>query len=270
MNHLVEPEPPRGMAQPVAEGIRRIVAANPGPMTYHGTNTYLVEEAGGIVVIDPGPDDPVHLAAILGAADGRIARILLTHAHADHIGNLAPLRTATGAPVWARAPEATPDEVPADGDRIGGLGVVHTPGHAPDHICFATSGAILFTGDHVMGWSTSVVPPPPRGDMVAYLASLERLLSRDDRLYLPGHGPAIETPQAYVASLIARRVDREAAILRTLERGPASAAGISARLYPTLPAALRGAAEANVRAHLAKLAQERRVAETDGTWQLGP
>src|SRR5690606_34121151 len=129
MQHLTEPEPLRGAATEVGPGIRRIVAANPGPMTYHGTNTWLVEEPDGITVIDPGPDDPAHLDAVVAAGGGRITRILLSHSHADHLGNLAALRRATGAPVWALAPEAAPDVVPAEGDAIGGLTVLHTPGH---------------------------------------------------------------------------------------------------------------------------------------------
>ena len=175
MNHLTEPEPPRGAAIEVGPGIRRIVAGNPGPMTYHGTNTYLVEEADGLAVIDPGPADAAHLEAVLAAAEGRIARILLTHSHTDHIGNLAGLRRATGAPVVAFGPEAAPDLLPGHGEPIGGLSVLHTPGHAPDHLCFARADGVLFTGDHVMGWSSTMVPPPPRGDMAAYLDSLDGL-----------------------------------------------------------------------------------------------
>lgn len=270
MEHLTEPEPLRGQPVEVGPGIRRIVAANPGPMTYHGTNTYLVDDADGVCVIDPGPADPAHLAAVLAAGGGRIARILLTHSHADHIGNLAELRRATGARVWASAPEALPDTVPADGTPIGALSVLHTPGHAPDHLCFVRDDGTLFTGDHVMGWSSTVVPPPPRGDMAAYLASLERLRARNDRRYLPGHGPAVPAPQAYVAALIARRHDREAAILRALARGPSDAGAMTGRLYATVPPALRRAAELNLRAHLLKLAAEGRVAETGGLWRLAP
>jgi glyoxylase-like metal-dependent hydrolase (beta-lactamase superfamily II) len=270
MNHLSETEPPRGQPTEVAPGVRRIVAGNPGPMTYHGTNTFLVDEADGIVVIDPGPADRAHLEAVLAATGGRVARILLTHSHADHLGNLADLRAATGAPVWARAPEARPDVAPEDGARIGGLTAIHTPGHAPDHLCFAGADGVLFTGDHVMGWSTTVVAPPPRGDMAAYVANLERLLARDDRLYLPAHGPAIPAPQAYLASLIERRHDRERAILRALTRGPSESGEIAGRMYAAVPPGLRRAAELNVRAHLWKLAAEGLVVETDGIWALAP
>ena len=268
MPHLTEPEPLRGVATEVGPGIRRIVAANPGPMTYHGTNTWLVEEPDGITVIDPGPDDPAHLDAVVAAGGGRITRILLSHSHADHLGNLAALRRATGAPVWALAPEAAPDVVPAEGDAIGGLTVLHTPGHALDHLCFGRDDGVLFTGDHVMGWSTSMVPPPPYGDMAAYLASLEGLLLRDDRRYLSGHGPAIETPHAYVAHLLARRLDRERAILSVLSRAPSASREIVGRLYATLPPGLRRAAELNVLAHLWKLAGEDQVVETGGIWSL--
>ncbi len=268
MNHLTEPEPLRGTPIPTGPGILRIVAPNPGPMTYHGTNTYLVEDAGGLAVIDPGPADAAHLEAVLAAGEGRIRRILLSHSHGDHLGNLADLRRATGAEVWALGPEASPDAIPEDGAAIGGLTAVYTPGHSPDHLCFARPDGVLFTGDHVMGWSSTMVPPPPRGDMGAYLASLQLLLDRPDRCYLPGHGPAIEIPHAYVADLLARRIDRERAILAALARGPQPSGDIANRLYASLAPGLRRAAELNVRAHLWKLEGDGLVVEDGGTWTI--
>ncbi len=268
MIYLTEPEPLRGEAVEVLPGIRRIVAANPGLMTYHGTNTFLVEEPDGIAVIDPGPADPAHLDSVLTAAAGRIARILLTHTHRDHVGNLAALRQATGAPVWALSPAAEPDMVPEDGAAIGGFVAVYTPGHAADHVCFSRPGEVLFSGDHVMGWSSTVVPPPPGGDMIAYLASLRRLLAGDEACYLPGHGPAITDPRPFVAELLDRKLDREHQVLGALAAGRTDAASITARLY-SVPPGLRRAAELSVLAHLAKLEAEGSVVRDGETWRMG-
>jgi glyoxylase-like metal-dependent hydrolase (beta-lactamase superfamily II) len=271
LRFLTEPEPARGQAVSVAPGIRRIVAANPGPMTYHGTNTYLVEEDDGVTVIDPGPDDPNHLAALLAAAGGRIARIVFTHRHGDHVGAVMGLKAATGAPVMGKAhrdsrhPE--PDAVVAEGDRIGRLAVVHTPGHASDHLCFARNDGILFSGDHVMSWNSSIVSPPD-GDMAAFFASLERLLSRDDKLFLPGHGPPLSDPRRLVRSLLGHRRMREAAILRAIGERPLTTAEIVERLYGNVETVLKPAAERNVAAHLEKLQTERRAAAEgeSGRW----
>src|SRR5262249_28918630 len=153
---LTEPEPPRGTALPIAPGIARIVAPNPGPMTYHGTNTYLIEGADGTTVMDPGPDDAGHVNAILGATRGRVGAILLSHTHRDHAGAVRALRAASGAQVQAfhsgADPSFAPDIPLADGDAACGWTVLHTPGHAADHLCFARDG-VLFSADHVMSWS---------------------------------------------------------------------------------------------------------------------
>ena len=155
-----------------------------------------------------------------------------------------------------------------DGGEIAGLVAVHTPGHAPDHICLARADGLLFTGDHVMSWSTTVVPPPPRGNMVAFFASLRRLIARDDRLYLPGHGPALPDPRAYVQDLLSRREAREAAIARALGPNAISTAELMDRLYSKVDPILRRAAERNVMSHLVKLEAEGR-AERDGeSWRL--
>lgn len=194
MPFLVEPEPPRGVALPVMPGIARVVAPNPGVMTYHGTNTYLIDTPDGCVVLDPGPNDAGHVRAILAAASGPIAHILLSHTHRDHLGAVAALRQVTGAPVHAYgrngAPGFAPDLPLNDGDVVAGLTALRTPGHASDHLCFAAADGTLFSADHVMSWSSSVISPLD-GDMAAYFASLRRLLARDDRLYLPGHGPPL-------------------------------------------------------------------------------
>ncbi len=269
MELLTEPEPARGVPLPVLPGISRIVAPNPGPMTYHGTNTWLIEEEGGLTVLDPGPDDAVHVAAILAAAP-RIGRILLTHAHRDHIGALAALRAASGAPVFAFAGAAAPDHPLAEADAVGAWRVLHTPGHAADHLCFARADGVVFSGDHVMGWSTSVVGPP-QGDMAAYMAGLARLLDRDDQVFLCGHGPLIAAPRtppgAHVAALLAHRQQREAMVLAALAAGAATPREIVGVVYAGLAPRLVAAAERNVAAHLAKLEAEGRAEEREGLWR---
>ncbi len=258
---LTEPEPTRGVALPVAPGIRRIVAGNPGPMTYHGTNTYLIDTDDGVFVLDPGPDDAGHLSAIL-AASGRVAGILLSHGHSDHVGALPALAAATGAPVFS-ASGAFGTAV-GDGDPVGEWTALATPGHAPDHLCFAR-GDTVFSADHVMSFSSSVVAPP-EGDMAAYMAGLRRMLARDDRLLLPGHGPPITEPRALVSALLEHRLAREAAIVALLQGGRQTPAAIVAALYFALDPRLRAAAEASVLAHLLKLRAEGAATERNGVW----
>jgi glyoxylase-like metal-dependent hydrolase (beta-lactamase superfamily II) len=268
---LTENAPERGVALPVASGIRRIVAPNAGPMTYHGTNTWLVDEPDGVVVIDPGPDDAAHVAAILAATGGQVARILLTHTHPDHLGATAALQAATGAPVsaWAKPwfRGFTPTHGIADGERIGSLTALHTPGHASDHLCFACDDGVVFTGDHVMSWSTSIVSPPD-GDMAAYMASLRSLLARDDRLYLPGHGPPLPEPAALVRGMLSHRIAREAAVLRALEAGPRTEADLVEALYTGLAAHLVPAARRSILAHLRKLEADGKVEREGEAWRL--
>ena len=270
MAFLSEPEPQRLVATPACPGVRRMVAPNPGPMTYHGTNTWLVEGEDGLTVIDPGPDDPAHLAAI--AALGPIARIVLTHTHPDHLAGAPALQRLTGAPIhaWARpwAPGFAPDQAVADGQAVGPLAALHTPGHASDHLCFAlTNQPVLFTGDHVMSWSTSVVSPPD-GDMAAYMASLRRLLGRGDALYLCGHGPPLPNPAPLVRAMLAHRAGREASILAALVRAPATDEDLVAALYAGLDAHLVPAARRSVLAHLGKLEREQRAALVGAHWQV--
>ena len=269
MGFLSEPEPRRGLALPVQPGIRRVVAPNPSAMTYWGTNTYLVDTPGGVLVLDPGPDDPMHVQAVLSQAGAPVIGILLTHAHHDHLGALAAIRAATGAPVSAWHDPAVPGFVPdvalRDGDAAAGWVAVHTPGHAADHVCFVRDDGTVFSGDHVMGWSSSVVSPPG-GSMGDYLASLQRMLARDDQAYLPGHGPAIPTPRPFVRALLSHRVMRERAIADVLDTTPQTAASITARLYAGISPALKRAAERNVVAHLLKLRDDGRAMEHAGGW----
>ncbi|WP_066662194.1 MULTISPECIES: MBL fold metallo-hydrolase [unclassified Sphingomonas] len=262
-----------GVVEQVEPLVARILAANPSPFTYTGTQTYLVGTTD-LAVIDPGPDLPEHLDALIAAiADRPVRAILCTHTHRDHSPASRPLAAATGAPIIGCAPLAldddgprsdaafdrdyAPDHVLADGERVSGdgwtLSVVATPGHTSNHLCFALveSGA-LFTGDHIMGWSTSVVAPPD-GDMGAYMASLDKLLARDDRVYYPAHGPAVTTPQRLARRMIGHRKQREGQILRLIDQQIGAIPDMVARMYVGLDPRLTGAAGRSVLAHLIDL-----------------
>lgn len=266
-----------GEPAPMAPGVQRIVANNPGPFTFKGTNTYLVGTET-LAVIDPGPDDPAHRDAILAAAKGRpITHVLITHTHRDHVDGLAALQEATGARSYGygrrqfatqmkgTSPSGTefidqdfaPDVVVQDGDVISGpdwalLGL-HTPGHAPDHLCFELRDqGVIFSGDHVMGWNTTVIAPP-EGHMASYLASLERLLERQGEIYLPGHGGQIETPQRAVKAYLLHRQWREQAVLRAVRGGVGSIRDIVRLIYPDLSDKLITAASLSVQAHVEHL-----------------
>jgi glyoxylase-like metal-dependent hydrolase (beta-lactamase superfamily II) len=274
MPYIIEGElPPYGEALIVSPLIRRIVARNPGPMTYTGSGTYIVGH-GTVAVIDPGPNIDAHVQAILSATQGEtISHIVITHTHRDHSPAAVPLKAASGALVVGcsalvihddgpRSDEAfdqtyVPDHVLADGDAISGpdwtLAAVHTPGHTSNHNCYAlVQEQALFTGDHVMGWSTTVVSPPD-GDMAAYLASLRKLLDRDETVYYPTHGKPIETPHRFVRALLAHRKLREAQILNNLKAGANTIPEMVAVLYATTAKILHGAAGRSMLAHLEDL-----------------
>ncbi|WP_338446223.1 MBL fold metallo-hydrolase [Pelagerythrobacter marensis] len=288
------PKPwPTGKAERPEPLVRRVLAPNPSPYTYTGTQTYIVGDAGRVAVIDPGPDDEAHIAAILEALDGaEVAAIMCTHTHRDHSPGARPLAAETGAPVVGCAPLAldrdvldawgpradasfdsdyAPDRVLEDGEAMTGPGwtlrAVHTPGHTSNHLCFALeeTGA-LFTGDHVMGWSTSVVVPPD-GDMGEYMGSLERLHARDDRVYYPAHGPAVDKPRQLVRGMIGHRRQRENQILRLLGDAPLAAADFVSRMYKGLDPRLHGAAEMSVTAHLLDLERRGLVGRSGDIWQ---
>ncbi|MGH7154606.1 MAG: MBL fold metallo-hydrolase [Acetobacteraceae bacterium] len=274
MAFLTEPEPERGAVLPVLPGVSRIVAANPGPMTYHGTNTYLIEAADGLVVLDPGPDEPAHVDAILRATGGKVDLILVSHTHHDHVGALPALQDATGAPTAGYRESAIdsfdPDTKLDDGDRIAGMPAIYTPGHASDHLCYefhARDGStVLFSADHVMSWNSSVVSPPG-GDMRAYFGSLKRMLDRQDDIFLPGHGPPLPEPRKLTRALLFHRMERERSILARVTKAPVSVTALRAVLYSQTHPRLQRAAERNVLAHLLKLEAEGKVMRDGEIWR---
>jgi glyoxylase-like metal-dependent hydrolase (beta-lactamase superfamily II) len=275
MSFLTEAEPERGSKLAVLPGVSRIVANNPGPMTYYGTNTYLIDTPDGLAVLDPGPEGhPEHVDAILRHTEGRVALILVSHTHHDHVGAVAALKAATGASTAGfrtSALDAFDPDIKLDhGASIAGMTALHTPGHAADHICYALRGAngdrIVFSADHVMSWSTSIVSPPG-GNMKDYFASLNLLLSRDDDVYLPGHGPLLRDPRSLARAMLTHRMLREQSIARKLADGPADSRAIMDALYAQLDPRLKRAAERNVLAHLLKLETEGKAVRDGEIWQ---
>ncbi|MEQ1494227.1 MAG: MBL fold metallo-hydrolase [Novosphingobium sp.] len=301
------PKPwPTGQSELCEPLIRRVLAPNASPYTFTGTQTYIVGARDQVAVIDPGPADfgtggepspfkgadtngAGHVDAILAAVGGaRIAAILCTHTHRDHSPAAAPLKEATGAPIIGCAPLVlsddgpradsafdrtyAPDRVLADGERISGpdwtIEAVATPGHTSNHLCYAVleSGA-LFTGDHVMAWSTSVVSPPD-GDMAAYMASLQKLYEREDKVLYPAHGPAITRPRQLVRGMLGHRRSREKQILRLLEAGPQEIPQFVSAMYKGLDLRLHGAAGRSVLAHLYDLRNRGLTTEENETWRL--
>jgi glyoxylase-like metal-dependent hydrolase (beta-lactamase superfamily II) len=281
-------EPRHGEAVAVAPQVLRVTAPNAGPFTFHGTNSYVVGTRS-LAVIDPGPDDEGHLAALLSAIDGRpVSHILVSHTHRDHSPLAARLAAATGALVLAEGPhrparplaigetnpldasadmDFRPDRMLADSELVEGDGwalrTVLTPGHAANHAAFALEDSgILFSADHVMAWATTIVAPPD-GAMADYMTSLDRLLTRDDRLYLPGHGGPVANPAAFVRGLRAHRRMRERAILERIAQGDRTIPEIVAAIYRDTDPRLHGAAGLSVLAHLEDLCASGAVV-TDG------
>lgn len=279
---------PVGIAEPLEALVARVLAPNPSPYTYTGTQTYLVGSTD-VAVIDPGPADDAHVAAIVASIADRPTRaIMCTHTHRDHSPAAAPLARLTGAPIVGCAPltleddgpradaafdvDYAPDRVLADGEQVVGDGWmltgVATPGHTSNHLCFALAGTgALFTGDHVMGWSTTVVSPPD-GDMADYMASMALLLDRDDRIYYPAHGPAIENPHRLVRGMMGHRKQREGQILRLVEGGTGAIEDMVPSMYKGLDPRLYGAAGRSVLAHLIELERQGRVARSGDQWKI--
>ena len=297
----IPPKPwPTGLAEQVEPLVRRVLAPNPSPYTFTGTETYIVGAGSEVAVIDPGPagtgeaghadtNGQGHIGAILAAiGDAKLVAIVCTHTHRDHSPAAAPLKAATGAPIIGCAPLVladdgpradaafdptyAPDRILADGERISGEGwtleAVATPGHTSNHLCYSLveSGA-LFTGDHVMGWSTSVVSPPD-GDMAAYMQSLQKLHDRTDRVLYPAHGPAVDNPRQLVRGMMGHRRQRESQIVRLLGEGPQQIPAMVTRMYKGLDPRLAGAAGRSVLAHLLDLERQCRVVRSGEIWTI--
>ena len=279
-----------GAVEETAPGVRRIICPNPSAFTFRGTNTYIIGR-GKVAVMDPGPEDAAHLAAILAATEGEtITHVVITHTHRDHSPGARPLVAATGAMTYGFGPHMTPPDAGGeggdhgfhpdvrvgDGERIEGDGwaleALHTPGHCANHLCFALDGGegktgVLFSADHVMSWSTSVVSPPD-GDMADYMRSLARLQARDDTMLLPGHGPAITDPKPFLAALAAHRQEREALVLEALRAaGRATPAELVPPVYGALDPRLVGPAGRSLLSHLIKLEGEGQVRREGEAWQ---
>ena len=276
---------PYAKLEELEPGIARVLAHNPSAFTYYGTQTYLIGTRQ-LAVIDPGPDLPEHIDALEVAIGGRdVVAIMCTHTHRDHSPAARPLAERTDAPIIGCAPLAletvgpradasfdgdySPDRVLDDGDllEIDGetVAAVATPGHTSNHLCFAYRGA-LFSGDHVMGWSTTVVVPPD-GDMAAYMASLDKLRQRDDRVYYPAHGPAVTNPQQYVRHLVGHRMQREKQIVGLIGDQAREIPDIVANAYPGLDPRLTVAAGGSVLAHLVDLERRGLVERQGEAWK---
>ncbi|MDP3895088.1 MAG: MBL fold metallo-hydrolase [Mesorhizobium sp.] len=271
-------EPSYGTPVPVAPGVARLTVNNPSAFTFHGTNSYIVG-AETLAIVDPGPEDDAHYTALIAAIAGRpVSHIFVSHTHRDHSPLARRLQAATGAIVAAEGPhrsarplrigelnpldasadtEFAPDLVLADDRLVSGDGwamrTIHTPGHAANHVVFALEGTgVLFSADHVMAWATSIVAPPD-GAMSDYMESLERMLARDDRIYLPGHGGPVRKPRAFVRGLRTHRRMRERAILERLRGGDRTIPEMVAAIYRDTDPRLHGAAGLSVLAHLEDL-----------------
>ena len=281
-------EPAYGEAVTVAPDVLRLTVNNPGPYTFHGTNSYLVGR-DCLAVIDPGPDDDAHFRALVKAIAGRrVSHIFVTHTHRDHSPLAARLKAETGAIVLAQGPHRParalrvgetnpldasadtafrPDRALSENELVQGDGwamrTVLTPGHAANHAAFALEGSgILFAGDHVMGWATTVVAPPD-GNMADYMASLDRLIERDDRLLLPGHGGPVSAPRTFMRGLKAHRKMRERAVLERIRNGDRTIGAMVEAIYRDTDPRLHGAAGLSVLAHLEDLVR-RGLVKTDG------
>jgi glyoxylase-like metal-dependent hydrolase (beta-lactamase superfamily II) len=301
------PKPwPTGRSEQCEPLVRRVLAPNASPYTFTGTQTYIVGAGDEVAVIDPGPADfgaggapsPFkgadtngvgHVEAILAAVgSAKITAILCTHTHRDHSPAAAPLKEATGAAIIGCAPLVlnddgpradsafdrtyAPDRVLSDGECVSGpdwtIKAVATPGHTSNHLCYSlTQSGALFTGDHVMAWSTSVVSPPD-GDMAAYMASLAKLYDRDDKVLYPAHGPAVTKPRQLVRGMLGHRRSREKQILRLLEKGPQAIPDFVSAMYKGLDPRLHGAAGRSVLAHLIDLRNRGIAGATGDAWRL--
>jgi len=277
-----------GYVEEVLPGIRRLLCNNPSPFTFKGTMSYIIGE-GQVAIVDPGPDNEAHIAALLDAVRGEsVTHIFVTHTHRDHSPAVPKIKAATGARVFAEGPHRAarplhtgeinplegsgdmafrPDQILADGEVVTGPGwtieAVATPGHTANHMAFAFKEAdVLFSGDHVMAWSTSIVAPPD-GAMSDYMASLHKLAKREEPIYLPGHGPAVRDARRFVPYYIRHREAREASILHRLAKGATDIPTLVRAIYIGIDARLVKAAGLSVLAHLEDMVRRGLVA-TEG------
>lgn len=280
-----------GVAEQVSPLIRRVIANNPGAFTLFGTGTYIVG-SGRVAIIDPGPDDADHVAALLKAVEGEeVSHIVVTHTHRDHSPAAKHVKAATGAPIWGCGPHGSgrpeaagesveegadndyaPDVKMDDGDVLQGQGwtleALYTPGHTSNHTCFRlVEENALFSGDHVMGWSTTIVSPPD-GDMRRYMASLQKLIDRSETRYWPTHAGPIEQPQDFVRQLLEHRHGRERQIVDCLKAGPSTIPAMVETMYTDVPQMLHRAAARSVLSHLIHMSEDGRVKVAEGA--LGP
>jgi len=280
----LEFDPSHGNAVRIGDGIRRITATNSGPFTFHGTNTFIVG-TDHLAIIDPGPNDPAHVEAILRAVgSAEISHIIVTHTHGDHSPAAATLKVKTGAKTYGEGPhrpardlfigeknpfdassdmDFQPDVILADGDTIEGsdwsLEAIATPGHTANHMCFALAQEdLLFSGDHVMGWSTSIVAPPD-GSMSDYMASLERLMARSDGQLVPAHGGPVDRVSDYLSDLKTHRRGREQAVLDQLAAGEQIITDMVRAIYTEISEKLHPAAALSMLAHLEDLVSREEV-----------
>ncbi len=275
-----------GQLQQVAPGVRRLLCNNPGPFTWRGTNTWIIGE-GRVAVLDPGPEDAAHTQAILEALNGeQVSHILVSHTHRDHSPGAAALVAATGAQTYGFGPHMTagsggdeafsPNVRVADGEEIAGDGwrltALHTPGHCSNHLAFAMAGnGVLFSADHVMSWSSTVVSPPD-GSMRDYMNSLAKLRAREgmDSLYLPGHGPPLPEPMPFLDALATHRRRREARVVAALrDVGRATAVALVGPVYGPMDPKLIGAASRSLLANLIMLEEEGVVKREGDEWVMG-
>jgi glyoxylase-like metal-dependent hydrolase (beta-lactamase superfamily II) len=284
-------EAPHGVVQRLSARVERLLANNPGIFTFRGTGVYILGNGGAVAVIDPGPDLPAHLDALKHALEGRrVSHILVTHTHLDHSPAARFLKEWSGAKIHAFGPHPamrdehgvaveeggdvnfTPDVLVKDGEILEADGFsiecVFTPGHTSNHMCYALrEEKSLFSGDHVMGWSTSVIVPPD-GDMRAYLASLRKLLTRDDEIYYPTHGAPVIAPRALVQDYLDHRLAREEQILACIADGADTIPLMVARIYAQIDPRLHPAASRSVLAHLIQLTQDGHLREEAGRYSL--
>jgi glyoxylase-like metal-dependent hydrolase (beta-lactamase superfamily II) len=280
---------PYGKIVQISPLIRRVLAKNPSPFTYVGTGTYIIGAGQTVAVIDPGPDEPAHIEALIAAVAGvSVSHIVITHTHRDHSPAAPAFKAATGAQIFGCIPLVlfddgpradagfdetyTPDHILVDGESISGpdwtLTALHTPGHTSNHLCYTLEQEkALFTGDHVMGWSTTVVAPPD-GDMADYMASLRLLLELDHRVYYPTHGDPVTEPHRFVRGLITHRKQRENQILKLLADAPHTIQAMVAVMYAKVDPRLHPAAGRSVLAHLIDLRARGVVVNSSGNWQL--